>query len=322
MGGFRGGFGAGMRAERTDGRAARLGTANLPKTKPSLKKLGPQIWSLVAPRKGLIFGGLLLMAVNRVAGMVMPFLSKSLLDKVLSPVHSHPELLPSFIAIVLLATLVQAITSYALTQLLSIAGQRLIADMRRVVQRHVGLLSVAYYDENRTGTLVARIMTDVEGVRNLIGTGLVQFVGGLFTAVMVFFFLLYRSALVTLVVFAVVAAFVMVLQYGFKVIRPIFRERGKINAEVTGRLTESLGGVRVVKGYHAEEREHKVFSAGVDRLLANVMKSLTMTSVLGSASTPSWALSLRSSCCSAAILSCAAPGPPGTISNTTCFSPS
>ena len=133
--------------------------------------------------------------------------------------------------------------------------------------------------------LVARIMTDVEGVRNLIGTGLVQFVGGMLTAVLVFFFLLYRSVTVTLTVFAVVGTFVFILQYGFKAIRPIFRERGKINAEVTGRLTESLGGVRVVKGYHAEEREHEVFSAGVDRLLENVMKSLTMTSVLGSAST-------------------------------------
>lgn len=287
MGGFRGGgMGMGMRAERLPrGRSARLAAADLPKTKPSLKKLGPQIWGLVSPRKGLILGGLVLMAVNRVAGMAMPFLSKPLLDKVLSPIHPHPELLPRIIGIVLLATVVQAITSYALTQLLSIAGQRLIADMRREVQRHVGLLSVAYYDENRTGTLVARIMTDVEGVRNLIGTGLVQFVGGMFTAVMVFFFLLYRSALVTLVVFVVVGIFVVVLRYGFKTIRPIFRERGKINAEVTGRLTESLGGVRVVKGYHAEEREHQVFSAGVDRLLANVMKSLTMTSVLGSAST-------------------------------------
>ncbi|MGH9606846.1 MAG: ABC transporter ATP-binding protein [Terracidiphilus sp.] len=279
-------MGAGMRAERMPhGRSAGIGAADLPRKKPSLNQLGPQIWGLVAPRKGLIIGGLALMAVNRVAGMVMPFVSKPLLDKVLAPIHPQPGLLAPIIGAVLVATVVQAITSYSLTQLLSIAGQRLIADMRREVQRHVGLLSVAYYDENRSGTLVARIMTDVEGVRNLIGTGLVQFVGGMFTAVMVFFFLLYRSALVTLTVFAVVGAFVVVLQYGFKVIRPIFRERGKINAEVTGRLTESLGGVRVVKGYHAEEREHKVFSAGVDRLLANVMKSLTMTSVLGSAST-------------------------------------
>jgi subfamily B ATP-binding cassette protein MsbA len=157
--------------------------------------------------------------------------------------------------------------------------------MRRQVQRHVGLLSVSYYDENRTGTLVSRIMTDVEGVRNLVGTGLVEFVGGMLTAVMVFFFLLHRSPKVTLTVFAVVGAFVFILQYGFKTIRPIFRERGKINAEVTGRLTESLGGVRVIKGYHAEEREAEVFSVGAERLLANVMKSLTMTSILGSAST-------------------------------------
>jgi subfamily B ATP-binding cassette protein MsbA len=180
---------------------------------------------------------------------------------------------------------VQVVTSFSLTQLLSKAGQRLIAEMRRQVQRHVGLLSVSYYDENRTGVLVSRIMSDVEGVRNLVGTGLVEFVGGLLTAVLAFIYLMHRSVTVTLTVFAVMGAFVFVLQYGFKTIRPIFRERGRINAEVTGRLTESLGGVRVIKGYHAEEREATVFSAGVDRLLANVMKSLTMTSLLGSAST-------------------------------------
>lgn len=285
MGGFRG-PGMGMAAERGGhGRGMRAGQADLPKRKPNLKKLWPQIRTLMAPRKGLLLGGLVLMAINRVAGLVMPFVSKTLLDKVLVPGHSRPELLPRIIGLVLIATLVQAVTSYGLTQLLSIAGQRLIAEMRRMVQRHVGLLSVAYYDENRAGALVARIMSDVEGVRNLIGTGLVQFVGGMFTAVLVFFFLLYRSVTVTLTVFAVVGAFVFVLQYGFKTIRPIFRERGKINSEVTGRLTESLGGVRVVKGYHAEEREHQVFSAGVERLLTNVMRSLTMTSVLSSAST-------------------------------------
>ena len=180
---------------------------------------------------------------------------------------------------------VQAITSFSLTQLLSKAGQRLIAEMRRQVQRHVGLLSVSYYDENRTGTLVARIMSDVEGVRNLVGTGLVEFVGGLLTAVLAFLYLLHRSVEVTLTVFAVLGAFVFVLQYAFKIIRPIFRERAKINAEVTGRLTESLGGVRVIKGYHAEEREAGVFSKGVERLLANVMKSLTMTSSMSAAST-------------------------------------
>ena len=276
----------GMRAERTpQGRGARAGQTDLPKRKPDLKKLWPQVWSLVAPRKGLLLIGLFLMAINRLAGLILPLISKPLLDTVLSPQHPRADLLPRIIAIVLLATILQAITSFSLTQLLSKEGQRLIAEMRRQVQRQVGLLSVAYYDQNRTGTLVARIMTDVEGVRNLVGTGLVDFVGGMLTAFMVFFFLLHRSATVTLTVFAVVGVFVFVLQFGFKRIRPIFRERGKINAEVTGRLTESLGGVRVIKGYHAEERESRVFGVGVDRLLANVMKSLTMTSVLGSAST-------------------------------------
>jgi subfamily B ATP-binding cassette protein MsbA len=276
----------GMRAERSPhGRSARAGQAELPKAKPNLKKIWPEIWELIAPRKGLILIGLFLMAINRVAGLVLPFISKPLLDKVLSPLHPHAQLLLPYIALVFSAMVVQAITSFSLTQLLSKAGQRLIADMRRQVQRHVGLLSVAYYDENRTGALVARIMSDVEGVRNLVGTGLVEFLGSSVTAALTFLYLMYLSPKVTLTVFSVLGVFVFVLQYGFKTIRPIFRERGKINAEVTGRLTESLGGVRVIKGYHAEEREAVVFSAGVERLLANVMKSLTMTSILGSAST-------------------------------------
>jgi subfamily B ATP-binding cassette protein MsbA len=287
MGGFRGGgMGMGQHAERSPrGGGARAGQADLPKRKPSLKKLWPQIRLLIAPRLGLLAAGMALMVVNRFAGLVLPYTSKPLLDTVLSPEHPHPELLPRFIALVFTAMIVQAITSFSLTQLLSKAGQRLIADMRRQVQSHVGLLSVSYYDENRTGTLVARIMSDVEGVRNLVGTGLVEFVGGLLTAVLAFIYLLHRSVTVTLTVFAVMGVFVFGLQYAFRIIRPIFRERAKINAEVTGRLTESLGGVRVIKGYHAEAREAAVFSVGVDRLLANVMKSLTMTSSLSAAST-------------------------------------
>ncbi|MFZ0960439.1 MAG: ABC transporter ATP-binding protein [Terriglobia bacterium] len=274
-----------MRAERMpQGRGARAGQAELPKRKPNLKKLWPQIWALVVPRKWLLLAGLGLMAINRVAGLVLPYTSKPLLDRVLTPQHPRPDLLPRIIALVFSAMVVQAITSFSLTQLLSKAGQRLIAEMRRQVQRHVGLLSVSYYDENRTGTLVARIMTDVEGVRNLVGTGLVEFVGGLLTAVLAFLYLLHLSVTVTLTVFGVIGGFVFVLQHGFKVIRPIFRDRGKINAEVTGRLTESLGGVRVIKGYHAEEREAGVFATGVERLLQNVMKSLTMTSALSAAS--------------------------------------
>src|SRR6478672_10893615 len=281
-----GGRGRTRGAERSP-RAGSSGAkaAEVPKRKPNLKPLWPEIKALVAPRKGLLIAGMALMAVNRVAGLVLPYTSKTLLDKVLSQTNPHPELLPKIIALVFSAMIVQAITSFSLAQLLSKAGQRLIAEMRRQVQKHVGLLSVAYYDENRIGTLVSRIMTDVEGVRNLVGTELVEFVSGLLTAVLAFIFLLHRSATVTLTVFAVVGGFVFILQYAFKKIRPIFRERGKINAEVTGRLTESLGGVRVIKGYHAEEREAGVFALGVERLLNNVMKSLTMTSVLGSAST-------------------------------------
>jgi ABC-type multidrug transport system fused ATPase/permease subunit len=285
MGGFRSPAVAGMRAERTHGRQMRSGAAGeSQKPKPSLKKIWPQAVALVAPRKGLLLAGLLLMVVNRVAGLVMPYTTKPLLDKAFNPVRD-PSLLPKLIALVFGAMLVQAITSYALTQLLSKAGQRLIAEMRRNVQKHVGLLSVAYYDANRTGNLVSRIMTDVEGVRNLVGTGLVEFLGGMFTAILAFVFLLHKNATVTLTVFAALGVFIFILQYAFKTIRPIFRERGKINAEVTGRLTESLGGVRVIKGYHAEAREHEVFASGVERLLQNVMKSLTLTSVMSSAST-------------------------------------
>ena len=278
--------GMSSRAERSPhGRGTRAGQADLPKKKPNLKKLWPQVMALVAPRKGLLLTGLCLVVVKSVVGLVMPYMSKPLIDKVLVSSHPQPKMLPWIIAIVFGAMVVQAVVSFSLTQLLSKAGQRLIAEMRRQVQQHVGLLSVTYYDENRTGTLVARIMSDVEGVRNLVGTGLVEFVGGLLTAVLAFLYLMHLSVPVTLTVFSVMGVFVFVLQFGFKKIRPIFRERGKINAEVTGRLTESLGGVRVIKGYHAEEREASVFALGVERLLENVMKSLTMTSTLGAAST-------------------------------------
>jgi subfamily B ATP-binding cassette protein MsbA len=257
----------------------------LPKPKLEFKKVQRQIWALVAPRKWLLLFGLVLMGVNRVAGMVLPYISKSLIDTVFSPLHPHPELLSRIVAVVFGSMIVQAVSSFWLTILLSKAGQRLIAEMRCKVQRHVALLPVSYYDENRTGALVSRIMSDVEGVRNLVGPGLVEFLGGLVTAILAFMYLLSRSVSVTLVVFGVLGIFILILRKGFRKIRPIYRERGRINAEVTGRLTESLGGVRVVKGYHAEERESRTFSAGVDRLLDNVMKSLTMNSVLSSAST-------------------------------------
>jgi ABC-type multidrug transport system fused ATPase/permease subunit len=167
-----------------------------------------------------------------------------------------------------------------LTQLLSKAAQRLIAELRQRVQAHIGRLPVTFYDGTKTGTLVSRIMSDVEGVRNLLGTGLVDFAGGLLTSVIALVVLFRISTLMTALAFGFLLCFGLALNKAFSTIRPIFRERGKINAEVTGRLAESLGGVRVIKGYHAEDREEKVFASGVHRLLDNVMRTLTATSVM------------------------------------------
>ncbi|HSB35905.1 MAG TPA: ABC transporter ATP-binding protein [Thermoanaerobaculia bacterium] len=248
-----------------------------------LRALLPDVWVLVKPRRALLATGFVLMTVNRVSGLVLPASSKFLIDDIIG--KGRREMLLPLLGAVLLATLVQGVTSFALTQLLSKAAQRLIAEMRRKVQEHVGRLPVAYYDANKTGTLVARIMSDVEGIRNLIGTGLVEFAGGLLTAVISFVVLLRISSTMTLIAFAFLFSAALVLNRAFGVIRPILRERAKINAEVTGRLTESLGGVRVVKGYHAEAREASVFSAGVKRLLDNVLKTLTATSVMSLSST-------------------------------------
>ena len=286
--GMGGGFGGGMGnwAERGGGGGAgrRAALDRLPKKKPDLKRVWPLIWVMLKPRLWIMALGLMLTSIRVLASLAVPQISKRLIDTVLIARPPHPERLPEIVAIVFSATVIQAIASYTLTQLLSKEGQRLIAGLRTRVQRHVGLLPVSYYDANSTGTLVARIMSDVEGVRNLIGTGLVEFVGSILTAVLALAFLLHRSVSVTLTVFVIVTTFAFFMQYAFKFIRPVFRERGRINAEVTGRLTESLGGVRVIKGYHAEQREARVFAAGAERLLQNVFKSLTMTSLLSSAS--------------------------------------
>ena len=243
----------------------------------------PDVWELVKPRRALLALGLLLMAINRVAGLVLPWSTKSLIDDVISK-HQSQKLMP-LIAGVAMATVVQGITSFSLTQLLSKAAQRLITELRRKVQEHIGRLPVSFYDANRTGTLVSRIMTDVEGVRNLVGTGLVEFMGGLLTAMLALIFLFRISPLMTGLAFTFLLVFAVAANMAFGTIRPIFRERGKLNAEVTGRLTESLGGVRVVKGYHAESREAGVFAAGVQKLLDNVLKTLTATSIMGLSST-------------------------------------
>src|SRR5947207_1035354 len=218
------------------------------------------------------------MIINRVAALVLPYSSRFLIDSVV--IKRHTQMLRPLVLAVLLATLIQGITSFSLTQLLSKAAQRLIAELRQQVQVHISRLPVSFYDANKSGALVSRIMSDVEGVRNLLGTGLVDFVGGLVAASIALVLLLHISTPLTLIAVGSLGCFAVALNRAFATIRPIFRERGKINAEVTGRLTESLGGVRVIKGYHAEEREEKTFAAGVRRLLENVMRTLTATSVI------------------------------------------
>jgi subfamily B ATP-binding cassette protein MsbA len=231
------------------------------------------------PRRGLLALGFVLMVINKVAGFVLPYSSKFLIDNVVS--KNQTGMLRPLVLSVLFATLIQGVTSFSLTQLLSKAAQRLITELRQQVQMHISRLPVAFYDANKTGALVSRIMTDVEGVRNLLGTGLVDFAGGLVAASIAVVLLLRTSVPLTLIAIGSLGCFALVLNKAFATIRPIFRERGKINAEVTGRLTESLGGVRVIKGYHAEEREEKIFAGGVRRLLDNVMRTLTATSLMG-----------------------------------------
>jgi subfamily B ATP-binding cassette protein MsbA len=241
------------------------------------------MWALMRPRRGALFLGLLLMIVNRLSGLVLPASTKFLIDDVIG--GGNAALLFPLVVAVVTATAIQGATSFSLTQLLSKSAHRLIAELRRRVQQHVGRLPVAYYDSNKTGTLVARIMSDVEGIRNLIGTGLIEFAGGLLTAAIALAVLLNISWSITLTAICLLGLFALLLGKHFRKVKPIFRERSKINAEVTGRLTESLGGVRVVKGYHAEAREHEVFSGGVARLLDNVLKALTTISTMSLVST-------------------------------------
>jgi ABC-type multidrug transport system fused ATPase/permease subunit len=248
-----------------------------------LRALWPDIWALVKPRRGALALGLVLIVISRVAGLVLPASTRYLIDDILGK-QQYAMLNPLILA-VFVATAVQAATSYTLTQLLSKAAQRLIAEMRGKVQAHVGRLPIAYFDAHKSGALVSRIMTDVEGVRNLVGTGLVELVGGLLTALLSLFILLSISTSMTLVSVAVVLVFTGVLQSAFRKLRPVFKERGLIQSEVTGRLTESLGGARVIKGYHAEAREEEVFRQGADRLLNNILQSLSGVSLLSLSAT-------------------------------------
>jgi ABC-type multidrug transport system fused ATPase/permease subunit len=253
-------------------------SSSKPPAAERLRALLPHVWALVRPRRRLLLASLLLMAVNRVAGLVLPASTKFLIDDVVG--KRRTDLLVPLVGAVLAATLIQALTSFVLTQTLSKAAQRLITELRIQVQAHVGRLSVAYFDANKTGALVSRIMHDVEGLRNLIGTGLVELGGGLLTAAIALALMFRISPAMTGVTFLSLLLIGATLARAFRTLRPIFRERGKISAEVTGRLTESLGGVRVVKGYHAEPREESVFAAGAGRLLDNVLESLTAVSLL------------------------------------------
>ena len=269
--------------ERSSGRqgAGRSGSSDAD-GKKSKKKIDwsslPEIWALMHPRRGILLLGLLLTSINTLAGLVLPLSSKFLFDNVIT--KRQIQLLFPLVLAVVGATAIKGLTSFTLTQLLSKSAQRMITDLRKQVQAHIGRLPVTFYDANKTGALVSRIMSDVEGVRNLIGTGLVEFVGGLMTAVVALVYLLFVNVRMTLLAFAILVAFALFLNKAFSTIRPIFRARPKINAEVTGRLTESLGGVRVVKGYHGEEYEEQVFAGGVQRLLDNVLKTLTATSLM------------------------------------------
>jgi len=238
---------------------------------------------LIWARRGRLALGLALMLVNRVAGLVLPATSKFLVDDVIGRRH-HDLLVPLALAVGG-ATVVQALTSFALSQVLGVAAQRAITEMRRDVQRHVSRLPVRYFDTTQTGVLISRIMTDAEGIRNLVGTGLVQLVGGAVTAVMALAVLVYLSWQLTAVTLVILAVFGGVMAYAFTRLRPLFRERGQINAEVTGRLGQSLGGIRVVKAYTAERREQIVFAKGAHRLFRNVAQSITGVSAVGAAST-------------------------------------
>jgi len=229
--------------------------------------------SLVWARRGRLFFGLVLMLVNRLAGLVLPGASKYLIDEVIG--KSRVDLLTSIAWAVGAATVVQAVTSFGLSQILGVAAQKAITDMRRRVQEHVMRLPVRYFDTTQTGVLISRVMSDADGIRNLVGTGLVQLTGSLVTAVLALVALLYLNWHLTLVTIFVLALFGGAMGYAFRTLRPLFRERGKLSAELTGRLNQALGGVRVVKTYTAEKREDLVFTKGAHNLFRNIASSMT-----------------------------------------------
>ncbi|MBB6325329.1 subfamily B ATP-binding cassette protein MsbA [Algoriphagus iocasae] len=243
--------------------------------------MGQVFKTIIWPRRKHLFLGLFLIIISRLASLVLPGASKYLIDDVIP--SNDLNMLKWLIIAVVTAIVIQSVTSYALTQILSVEAQNLIAKLRSQVQSHIIKLPIRFFDNTKTGELVSRIMSDVEGVRNLVGTGFAQMVGGILTAIISLVLLFSISPKMTLFVLLPVVVFGLVSLKAFGKIRPIFRERGKINAQVTGRLTETLGGIRVIKGFNAEEQEIKTFAKGVDELFQNVKASLTATSFVTSA---------------------------------------
>jgi subfamily B ATP-binding cassette protein MsbA len=239
--------------------------------------------TIIWPRRNLVFIGLLLIVISKAASFVAPLSLKYLMDDIIP--NKDIDFLKLLVGAVAAAIFVQAITSFLLTKILSVQAQYLISELRAQVQKKVLSLPIRFFDNVKSGALVSRIMTDVEGVRNLIGTGLVQLVGGSITAVVSLILLLRISWTMTIFTLIPLIIFALIALKAFKFIRPIFRNRGKINAEVTGRLTETLGGVRVIKGFNAEAQENKIFEEGVERLFQNVKKSLTATAFMTSSAT-------------------------------------
>jgi len=239
--------------------------------------------TIIWPRRKLIFIGLILIVISRAAGLVPPWATKPFIDDILVKGDLHE--LPQLLTFVTAAILLQAVTSFMLTKLLSVEAQHLISVLRAKVQKHLLRLPTRFFDNQKSGALVSRVMTDVEGVRNLVGTGLVQLVGGILTSIISIGFLIAINPLMTLFIILPMSIFGIITLKAFAYIRPIFRERGKLNAEVTGRLTETLNGVRVIKGFNAEAQEIRIFEQGVEKLFLNVKKSLTSTSFVTSSGT-------------------------------------
>ncbi|NRD21394.1 ABC transporter ATP-binding protein [Winogradskyella eckloniae] len=258
-------------------------TSKSTKTEKPKVTLKTAFKTIIWPRRKLVLLGLILIIIRSLAGFVLPLESKVLLDEVV-PTKNYNQLY-TLIAIVIAAILVQALTSFLLTKVLSIQAQYLISELRAQVQKKVLSLPISFFDNTKSGALVSRIMTDVEGVRNLIGTGLVQLVGGSFTAIITLVILLRMNVWMTLFTFIPLSIFGVIALKAFKYIRPIFRARGKINAEVKGRLNETLAGVRVIKAFNAEAQENKVFEKGVEHIFQNVKKSMTATAIMTSSST-------------------------------------